>query len=539
MKSTPSPSLIAAIGLALATGASARDVAPPTAEVPKSGAEWFTAGRAAVNANKLLNRDFNPRRAKNVILFVGDGMGISTVTAARILDGQLRGVDGEWNRLSFERFDDLALSVTASANQQTSDSAPTATAMVAGIKTNDGAISVDQGIARKEFCDEVTRAHSVRTVLERAEERGMSTGVVTTARLTHATPAVNYAHVSNRDWEADANILADLGSNTLPAGCTRVKDIAAQLVDFKIGNGLEVALGGGRPYFLPATAVDPEYPTRKGRRADGRDLTAEWAAKPGAAYVWNKAQFDAVNPATTTRLLGLFEPSHVKYEADRANDAAGEPSIAEMTRKAIEMLRKNRKGYYLMVEGGRIDHAHHAGNAYRALTDTIAMAEAVKVAREMTNDEDTLIIVTADHSHTLTIAGYPSRGNPILGKTDAGLGLIPFSTDSLGLPYTTLGYMNGPGGWTGNGSRREFNPATEGYTAEIPFANTGGKRPDLSNVDTTAPNYLQESAIPTLGAETHAGEEVAIYADGPRSYLVRGTLEQNAIYHVMADALGL
>ena len=539
MKSTPSPSLIAAIGLALATGASARDVAPPTAEVPKSGAEWFTAGRAAVNANKLLNRDFNPRRAKNVILFVGDGMGISTVTAARILDGQLRGVDGEWNRLSFERFDDLALSVTASANQQTSDSAPTATAMVAGIKTNDGAISVDQGIARKEFCDEVTRAHSVRTVLERAEERGMSTGVVTTARLTHATPAVNYAHVSNRDWEADANILADLGSNTLPAGCTRVKDIAAQLVDFKIGNGLEVALGGGRPYFMPATVADPEYPTRKGRRADGRDLTAEWAAKPGAAYVWNKAQFDAVNPATTTRLLGLFEPSHVKYEADRANDAAGEPSIAEMTRKAIEMLRKNRKGYYLMVEGGRIDHAHHAGNAYRALTDTIAMAEAVKVAREMTNDEDTLIIVAADHSHTLTIAGYPSRGNPILGKTDAGLGLIPFSTDSLGLPYTTLGYMNGPGGWTGNGSRREFNPATEGYTAEIPFANTGGKRPDLSNVDTTAPNYLQESAIPTLGAETHAGEEVAIYADGPRSYLVRGTLEQNAIYHVMADALGL
>ena len=367
----------------------------------------------------------------------------------------------------------------------------------------------------------------------------MSTGIVTTARLTHATPAVNYAHISNRDWEADSNILTDLGSNTLPAGCTRVKDIASQLVDFKIGNGLEVALGGGRPYFMPSTVADPEYPTRKGRRADGRDLTAEWAAKPGASYVWNKAQFDAVNPATTSRLLGLFELSHVKYEADRANDAAGEPSIAEMARKAIEMLRKNRKGYYLMVEGGRIDHAHHAGNAYRALTDAIAMAEAVKVAREMTDDEDTLIIVTADHSHTLTIAGYPSRGNPILGKTDAGLGLIPFSTDSLGLPYTTLGYMNGPGGWTGNGTRREFNPATEGYTAEIPFANTGGKRPDLTNVDTTAPNYLQEAAIPTLGAETHAGEEVAIYADGPRSYLVRGTLEQNAIYHVMADALGL
>jgi len=542
MKTNPKLSLVVAASLTLVGGMSATAIAGDNSRdtsVPTSGAEWFTAGKSAIDANRLVNREWNTRRARNVILFVGDGMGVSTVTAARILDGQQRGVDGEWNRLSFENFSDLALSVTASANQQTSDSAPTATAMVAGIKTNDGAISVDQSIARKEFCSEVTRARSVKTIMERAEERGMSTGVVTTARITHATPAVNYAHISNRDWEANNTINSDLGANVLPVGCTKVKDIAAQLVDFNVGNGIEVALGGGRPYFEPSTKADPEYPTRKGRRTDNRDLTAEWAAKPGAAYVWNKAQFDAVDPKRTKRLLGLFEPSHVKYEADRANDPAGEPSIADMTRKAIEMLKQNPKGFYLMVEGGRIDHAHHAGNAYRALTDTIAMAEAVKVAREMTDDEDTLIIVTADHSHTLSIAGYPSRGNPILGKADTGLGLLgvsPVATDSLGLPYTTLGYLNGPGGWTGNGSRREFNPATELYTAEIPFA---GKRPDLTNVDTTNPNYLQESAIPTVGAETHAGEEVAIYANGPRSYLVRGTLEQNAIYHVMADALGL
>ncbi len=541
MKSNSRISLVVAASLTVLGGAAAPALADNVlaAPVPTSGAEWFRAGRSAVQSNRLVNRDLNTRRAKNVILFVGDGMGVSTVTAARILDGQQRGVDGEWNRLSFENFSDLALSVTASANQQTSDSAPTATAMVAGIKTNDGAISVDQSIIRKEFCAEATRAKRVRTIMERAEERGMSTGVVSTARITHATPAVNYAHISNRDWEANNTIDRDLGANVLPAGCTKVKDIAAQLVDFKVGNGLEVALGGGRPYFEPNTKADPEYPSRMGNRTDGRDLTAEWAAKPGAAYVWNKAQFDAVDPRRTRRLLGLFEPSHVKYEADRANDTAGEPSVAEMTRKAIEMLQKNPKGFYLMVEGGRIDHAHHAGNAYRALTDTIALAEAVKVAREMTDDEDTLIIVTADHSHTLSIAGYPSRGNPILGKADTGLGLLgvsPVATDSLGLPYTTLGYLNGPGGWTGNGSRRELNPATELYTAEIPFT---GKRPDLTSVDTTNPNYLQESAIPTLGAETHAGEDVAIYANGPRSYLVRGTLEQNAIYHVMASALGL
>ncbi len=139
------------------------------------------------------------------------------MTAARILDGQQRGVDGEWNRLSFENFSDLALSVTASANQQTSDSAPTATAMVAGIKTNDGAVSVDQSITRKEFCAETTRAKSVRTILERAEQRGMSTGVVTTARITHATPAVNYAHISNRDWEANNTIESDLRGRRAPA----------------------------------------------------------------------------------------------------------------------------------------------------------------------------------------------------------------------------------------------------------------------------------------------------------------------------------
>jgi alkaline phosphatase len=489
-------------------------------QVPTTPQEWFKAGNQAVLINKFDLPSF--RKAKNVILFVGDGMGVSTVTAARILEGQTGGHDGEYNRLSFERFPDLAHSVTASANQQTSDSAPTATAMVTGIKTNDGAISVDQTISRKEANAEVTAAKSLKTILEQAEERGMSTGIVTTARLTHATPAVNYAHIADRDWEADSN---------LPAGAT-VKDIARQLLEFPYGNGLEVALGGGRSYFMPNTKTDPEYTTQKGRRTDGRDLTLEWQSiYNNSNYVWDQAGFDAVNPATTDHLLGLFERSHMRYEADRKDDAAGEPSLAEMTDKAIKVLQKNKKGYYLMVEAGRIDHGHHAGNAYRALTDTIALSDAVKKARELTSDKDTLILVTADHSHVFTIAGYPSRGNPILGKTAVdGVNAL----DSLGLPYTTLTYANGPG-WTGGLKRKEFNPANEGTTTAT---YEGSKlRPDLTTVDTASPNYLQESIVP-MGSETHAGEDVTIYADGPSSYLVRGTLEQNAIYHVLAHALG-
>lgn len=488
---------------------------------PRTAEDWFVAGRQALQARHSAPKPVT--RARNVILFIGDGMGISTVTAARILAGQMAGQDGEYNRLSFERFPYLAHSVTASANQQTADSAPTATAMVTGAKANDGAISVASALDRFNADAEQTRRHGLKTLLERAEERGMSTGVVTTARVSHATPAVNYAHIANRDWECDSD---------LPPGAT-VKDIARQLLEFPYGDGLEVVLGGGRGQFMPKDRADPEYPSQHGKRRDGRDLTQEWRLTfSNAEYVWNKAQFDAIEPERVDHLLGLFERSHMHYDADRAADAGGEPSLSDMTEKAIAILRKNRKGYFLMVEAGRIDHAHHAGNAYRALTDAVALSDAVSTAKRLTSDQDTLILVTADHSHVFTIAGYPSRGNPILGKTAID-GVM--TQDALGLPYTTLSYANGPG-WTGGMQRKVYNPADEGTS---PAVYDGSQlRPDLSHVDTTHPNYLQEATVP-LVTETHAGEDVAIYADGPGAHLLRGTLEQNEIYHLMADALGM
>ena len=185
-----------------------------------------------------------------------------------------------------------------------------------------------------------------------------------------------------------------------------------------------------------------------------------------------------------------------------------------------------------MIEGGRIDHGHHAGNAYRALTDAIALSNAVKAALAGTDPRDTLIVVTADHSHVFTIAGYPGRGNPILGKSAID-GVL--SKDGLGLPYTTISYANGPGYISGF-NRREYNPATEGT---VPAHYEGGaERPDLTHVDTAQSTYLQEAAVP-MGAETHAGEDVGIYAFGPNAHLFHGIQEQHVIYHVMADALGL
>jgi len=217
----------------------------------------------------------------------------------------------------------------------------------------------------------------------------------------------------------------------------------------------------------------------------------------------------------------------MRYETDRSRDAAGEPSLTEMTTRAIEVLRRNPKGYFLMVEGGRIDHAHHAGNAYRALTETIAFSDAVRAASRLAGTADTLILVTADHSHTLTIGGYPGRGNPILGLVRGPAASAP-APDAGGKPYTTLSYANGPGA-----AQLEGGP-----DAGARRATAAGREQDLSNVDTADPDFHQQSLV-ALGSETHGGEDVALFARGPGADLARGVIDQNEIYHIMRRALGL
>ena len=471
---------------------------------------WRYDGEAAVNRAKNLERKY--KKAKNVILFVGDGMGISTLTAARILEGQLKGVSGEENLLSFEQFPATALSRTYSVNQQTSDSAPTMTAIITGIKTDEGVISVNQNVVFNDY--KTVKGNEAISLIELAEKNGKSTGVVSTARLTHATPAATYAHSPNRNWESDADIF----SSAKDAYQANFPDIARQLIEFPFGDGLEVAIGGGRTKFLPKTMNDPEYENRTGERLDERNLPEEWKAKyKNAEYVWNKQQFDQINPKKTKHLLGLFEPSHLQYEFDRAKDKAGEPSLSEMTAKAIDVLSENKKGYVLMVEGGRIDHAHHDGNAFRALTDAIELSNAVRTAQNKVDLDETLIIVTADHSHVFTISGYPARGNNILGLVRDADNKGDYSEnpslDANKKPYTTLNYANGPG------SRKD-------------------ERPELANEQTTDPNYKQEALIP-LGSETHGGEDVAIFANGVNAWMFHGVMEQNWIFYVMKDALRL
>ncbi|MDC9725888.1 MAG: alkaline phosphatase [Gammaproteobacteria bacterium] len=490
------------------------------AESPK---QWYQDGQQALQ--QALANTVNTNQAKNVILLVGDGMSISTITATRIFQGQKMGQMGEENKLTFEQLPYVALAKTYNVDQQVPDSAGTMTAMMTGIKTRAGVISVNQHAIRSNCLS--SKENGTETLLEQMEDLGYATGIVSTARITHATPAATYAHAPERDWEADSKI----PSVEQKQGC---EDIASQMVNFNHGDGIEVVLGGGRRNFLPLEENDPEYPQlATGIREDGRNLINEWQHKYASGqYVWNAKQFEQINPVTTDKLLGLFEPSHMRYHVDRPLDGAGEPTLAEMTDKAIQILQKSNTGFFLMVEAGRIDHGHHAANPHLALNDTIALDNTVKRILEMVNLDDTLLIVTADHSHVFTMAGYPKRGNPILGKVKSNHpvqdnAVSEYALAKDGLPYTTLSYANG--------GKRLPEHTTKCFS---PSCKVAPHRSDLTMVDTEHRDHVHESLIP-LSSETHSGEDVAIFAAGPWAHLFTGVYEQNYIYHVMKHALQL
>ncbi|MHC9085174.1 alkaline phosphatase [Luteimonas sp. RIT-PG2_3] len=489
----------------------------PAGETPQW---WYRSGAARAAGNGAMQG-----KAKNVIVFLGDGMSLTTVAAARILAGQRDGQPGEETQLSWERFPHTALSRTYNTNSQTPDSAGTMTAIATGVKSHMGAIGVSA--SRRDDCAASQQRH-LQSWLRLASDAGMATGIVTTARLTHATPAAVYAHAPDRNWENDA----DLPAAAREQGC---RDIAQQLLDFAPGKGPTVLLGGGRSEFLPVGQRDPEQDDKVGKRLDGRDLTAEWLqAHPDGHVAWNSRQFRAAPVAAP--VLGLFEYDHMQFEHDRNRSEDGEPDLAEMTRSAIERLSQGGHGYVLLVEGGRIDHANHEGNAFRALDETISLSRAVQAAVDATSTGDTLIVVTADHSHTLNLVGYPTRGNPILGKVRGAVSedepTGKYALDATGLPYTTLSYANGPG-YTGASNQQPAGPKTHFHKPSTFESSTG--RPDLSAVDTEHPDFMQEALVP-MKSESHGGDDVGVWAIGPGSDAMRGSIEQNVIYHVIVQA---
>ena len=472
---------------------------------------WFQQAK-----NDLQNKMQHPvlknsfSKARNVILFVGDGMGVSTVSAARILQGQIAGQAGEENLLSFEKFPFSGFSKTYNVNQQTPDSAGTMTAMMTGIKTDAGVLSVDEQANRGDCAS--AKGREVTTLLELAALAKKATGIVTTARITHATPAASYAKSAERDWEDDS----ELSIEAKAAGCI---DIAQQLLAFN--GGIDVVLGGGRKHFLPEANVSGLQV--QGTRQDGKNLIEQWQKTyPQGQYVDSKQQLLTLGRESHAPILGLFNDSHMSYAAENS----AEPSLVEMTKAALSILKKEDAGFFLIVEAGRIDHGHHAGNAYNALHETIELSDAVDSVLAQVDLSDTLVVVTADHSHVMTFAGYPKRGNPILGKVVAAGKDIP-TLAADGLPYTTLSYMNGRG---------MHDLGSEGDADAVKKLEVNVGRKDITEINTQLPGYHQEALIPRH-SETHGGEDVGIYAIGPGAQWLTGVNEQNMIFHVIAQSL--
>jgi len=440
--------------------------------------------------------------AKNVIFFLGDGMGPSVVTAARIYKY------GEAGSLNMDKLERTARIKTFANDAQTTDSAPSMAAYMTGVKMNNEVISMAQETIAKEPGRDANGnlgvdncpagGKSATTILELAKAKGKAVGAITTTELTHATPATTFSHICNR------NAQYAIAAQTVPGGAG---------YNAALGDGVDVLMGGGRNHFTPWSASN-----RYGR-ADGRNLLTEFAAK-GYTVAANKTEMAAA--PNNKKFIGLYSTrSHLEYELDRTaatptGEGATQPSLTDMTLKAMSMLSANTNGYFLMVEGGRIDHALHGINAKRALSDAIAFDDAIKAAIDKVRETDptlanTLIVVTADHDHTMAINGYSKLGNPILDISKGYRDGQP-AKDADGKTYTTLVFGNGP--------------------------NRPDMRADISSVQAQADNYLQETGV-RLASETHGGGDVKLLSTGAGSKAFKGTMDNTKVFELLKTALGL
>lgn len=417
--------------------------------------------------------------AKNVILFIGDGMGISEVTAARYYHYGVKG------RMNFDKLTHSGYQTTWSLKagdgpnylpDYAPDSASTGTMWATGKKT------IDERISQGPSAAENIPGTNLRTVLEVFQNRGKLVGNVSTAEITDATPAVLASKMSLRGCQAPANM-------TLCPSETKAKgglgSISEQMVDHK----MDVALGGGKARF-DATG---------GKIAGGVDdgmTVVESAERQGIKLVYNRKDMDSLK-ASDMPVLGLFSSGNMTTEwtgpqaipgdgveahkCKEDNRPGVQPSLASMTDKAIELLSSKKRGFFLQVEGASIDKQDHAANACGQIGENVAFDRAIGVAlRFQEENPDTLIIVTADHSHTSQIVAEDSTG-------------------------------------TGNPTGYSDNLITvDGQTMRVTYGTAGGPGP-----------------VATPPSQQHTGAAVPIWAKGPGAEAILGTTDHTDLFDIM------
>ena len=463
---------------------------------------WRQYGADELNARFLMHP--NVKTAKNVIVFIGDGMGVQTHTAARIYKGQKEGRSGEESVLEWEKFPYTGQSKTYNTDFQVPDSAGTATALFTGVKTRMAVLGIDNKPSYNTCDPNLVEKSKLKSLLHQAVADGKATGIVTNTRVTHATPGALYAHTQNRNWEADSSMPDEYYG--------KCDDIAKQLIYSDVGQKINLVFGGGRQNFLTKA---------QGGIRNDEDLIAKWKSlKRGENHQVLLSKLQLEEWTHTDYALGLFSSSHMSYVLDR--DDESEPSLDMMTKQAILRLQKGPNGFFLMVEGGRIDQAHHKNWAKKALEETLELEKAVQVALELTNPDETLIVVTADHSHAMTINGYPHRGNDILGYVyNEERELWNEQPDGSRAAWSTISYANGLG-FLDHFTNDALHPWR-----------------DIREMDFTDDQYRSPAMVnPADGYETHGGEDVPILAYGPWAHLMVGVHEESYICHVIEHAFG-
>jgi alkaline phosphatase len=443
------------------------------------------------DASATLAGKIDPSKPKNVILLVGDGMGDSEMTLARYY---AKGAAGRLNmdRLTF-RGSSIHYVLRPGPGPRyepnyVGDSAPTATAWSTGKRTQDGRVSQGPSSA-----DNVPGSNAgYRTYLEIARDRGKATGNVSTAEITDATPAAPSAHISQRACQGPADTRTTCPTEAKTADPPGLGSIAEQQID----QGFDVYLGGGRNRF------------RQTLEAGGTDDVVDYAESKGYRYVETAQELAAIDDLGGGKVLGLFAggnmttefaPLYARTDAYstanpgrdvevqggsettrcRPADRGDQPSLPEMTAKAIDLLDDDSDGFALQVEGASIDKRDHAADVCGQIGETIAFDEAVGVALDYQREHpDTLVIVTADHAHTSQMT------------------------------YTT------------------GTPATGASYATLQTADGAPIRVSYGTADTG-------SGATTSGSQHHTGAQVPVWASGPQAANIQGTIDQTDIFRVL------